>query len=268
MLCRGRTVGEPGRHPMGTPSTFEDHFGDMAREYARFRPAYPESLFRWLASVAPARETAWDCGTGTGQAALGLTPFFDRVVATDPSPNQIAHAVAHPKIRYSVAPAEDSGLPPASADLVTVAVAMHWFDLDRFYREVRRVGRPGAVLAAWCYTRALIRPDIDALVEDFYGRVVGPYWPMDRKVVEGGYAALPFPFDEIAPPAFEMTARWDLPHLLGYLDTWSATRRATRAMGRNPLQDLEPRLRAIWEDPREVRPVRWPLGLRVGRLPR
>ncbi|HOU52309.1 MAG TPA: class I SAM-dependent methyltransferase [Myxococcota bacterium] len=252
---------------MGSPVAFEDHFGDMAKDYARYRPVYPESLFHWLASIAPGRETAWDCGTGTGQAALGLAPFFQTVLATDPSPMQIAHAVPHPRVRYLVAPAEDSGLPSATVDLVTVAVAMHWFDLDRFYREVRRVGRPGAVLAAWCYTRAQIRPDIDALVEDFYDRVVGPYWPMDRRVVEGGYARLPFPFDEITPPSFEMTARWDLGHLAGYLATWSATRRATRALGRNPLEDLEPRLRALWGDPREERTVRWPLGLRVGRLP-
>jgi len=250
-----------------TAPSFEDHFGEMAQEYARFRPTYPRDLFAWLASIAPGRQTAWDCGTGTGQAALGLTPFFQEVLASDPSANQVAHAEPHPRIRYFVAPAEDSGLPDRSVDLITVAAAFHWFDLDRFYQEVRRVGRPGAILAAWCYTKALIRPDLDALVEDYYERVVGPYWPMDRRVVEGGYRRLPFPFAEISPPSFEISAEWDLPRLLGYLGTWSATLRAARATGKNPLRELEPRLQALWGDPREVHPVRWPLGLRVGRLP-
>ena len=72
-------------------------------------------------------------------------------VATDASEEQIRHAQAHPRVEYRVAIAHASGLPPHSADLVTVAQALHWFDLPPFYAEVRRVLRPGGIVAAWCY---------------------------------------------------------------------------------------------------------------------
>jgi len=251
---------------VAAPIPFEDHFSEVAANYAVYRPTYPESLYAWLAGLCDRHDAAWDCGTGTGQAAVGLAAHFDRVYATDPSAEQVAHAAPHPNVAYSVAPAEASGLPDASVDLVTVAVALHWFDLPRFYDEVRRVARPGAAVAAWCYTRAFITPGIDEIVEGYYSGVVGPYWPMERRHVENGYANLPFPFDPIEPAPIAIEARWDLPHLLGYLRTWSATVRAAKALGRDPLEGPMPALKAAWGDPATVRTVRWPLGMRVGRV--
>ncbi|HEX6397189.1 MAG TPA: class I SAM-dependent methyltransferase, partial [Steroidobacteraceae bacterium] len=126
-------------------------FTTVAREYANFRPGYPPKLFAWLARVAPARDAVWDCGCGSGQASVALAEYFERVHATDVAPQQIAAAKPHPHVTYAVAPAERSGLPAASVDLVTVAQALHWFDFDRFYAEVRRVCRPGGLLAVWAY---------------------------------------------------------------------------------------------------------------------
>jgi ubiquinone/menaquinone biosynthesis C-methylase UbiE len=126
---------------------FKDHFSDRAAGYARARPRYPPQLFSALAGLTGARRLAWDCGTGNGQAAIGLAEHFDRVHATDASAAQLRQAEAHPRIRYEEAPESASGLAGHSADLVTVAQAAHWFDLDAFYREVNRVLRPGGVLA-------------------------------------------------------------------------------------------------------------------------
>ena len=117
-------------------STFKDHFSAASGRYAAYRPDYPAALFEWLAGLCDRHDTAWDCATGSGQAALGLAPHFRRVVATDASAEQVRHAVAHPSIDYRVAQAEDSGLADHSVDLVTVAQAAHWFDLPRFYAEV------------------------------------------------------------------------------------------------------------------------------------
>ena len=65
--------------------------------------------------------------------------MFDRVIATDASEKQIANAQSHKIVEYRVAPAENSGIESETIDLIMVAQALHWFDLDRFYAEARRV---------------------------------------------------------------------------------------------------------------------------------
>lgn len=243
---------------------FKDHFSSQAPGYARYRPRYPDALFEWLAGLIPARGTAWDCGTGNGQAALGLAPHFHRVVATDPSAIQIARAGHAPNVEYRVAAAEASGLDAGSIDLVTIAQAIHWFDLERFHAEVRRVLKPGGAIAVWTYTLLDIEPCIDALVGDYYHNVIGRYWPPERQMVDDGYRSLPFPFEPIAAPPFEIRAEWSLAELLGYLRTWSATREYIKARGTDPCAALGARLAALWPDAGERKAVRWPLHLRVG----
>ena len=243
---------------------FKDHFSNHAASYAQFRPHYPSSLFKYLGSIAPSRRLAWDCATGNGQAALGLAPAFDRIIATDASAKQIANAQSHAKVEYRVAPAENSDIDSATIDLIMVAQALHWFDLDRFYREVRRVSRPQGVLAASAYNLLQIEKGIDEVVNRYYHEVVGPFWPPERRLVEQ-FGELPFPFREIAAPKFEMTARWNLDHLLGYLRTWSSTQRFMAAKGGDPLEQINDDLRSAWGKAGQTRTVRWPLVVRIGR---
>jgi ubiquinone/menaquinone biosynthesis C-methylase UbiE len=244
---------------------FKDHFSVAAGEYDRHRPRYPAELIDFLAAAAPARDLAWDCATGTGQAALALAGRFARVIATDASAAQLAHAVPRPNIDYRVATAEDCGLAERSADLVTVAQALHWLDLGRFYAEVRRVARPGAVIAAWTYSLADADPAVDPLVAAFYEEM-SPWWPPERSHVEDGYAQLAFPFEPIEAPAFEIRESWPLERLLGYFSTWSAVNRCRRDTGHDPVIALGERLAGVWGEPSRPRPVRWPLHLRIGRV--
>jgi len=244
---------------------FHDHFSSVAIRYAEFRPRYPAALFDYLATLAPRSSTVWDCAAGNGQASVDLAARFDRVVATDASRDQIASAKPHPRIEFRVATAEANGLPDASVGLVTVAQAAHWFDLDRFYEEVRRVLRPGGALAIWAYGINEVEGDrVNELVQEFYAKTVGPYWPPERKLVEEGYRTIPFPFTEIAPPAFRMETRWTLEQLLGYFGTWSATSRHVKATGFNPLDPLKDALLPIWGKAEIRRLVVWPLAVRVG----
>src|SRR5690606_9022572 len=182
-------------------------FGAVAADYAAFRPTYPDALFAWLADASPRRALAWDCATGNGQAALALAAHFDAVVATDVSAEQLAHAPPHPRVRYAVAPAEVSPLEDASADLVTVAQAFHWFGRDAFFAEAARVLRPGGLLAVWTYGLFESTPDVDRVVRRYHDEALDGYWSPARRLVDDGYASVAFPFEPVGAPPFAMAGR-------------------------------------------------------------
>jgi SAM-dependent methyltransferase len=244
---------------------FKDHFSSAPDRYAAYRPDYPPSLFAWLAGLCGAHERAWDCATGSGQAARGLAAHFREVVATDASAEQIEHAAPHPGVDYRVAPAEASGLATSSVDLVAVAQAAHWFDLPRFYSEAGRVLKPGGVLALWGYGRMVLPGELDVPFLRFYSETVGPYWPAERTLIDDGYRSLEFPFSEIAAPPFAIEVAWTLPRLVDYLSTWSAVKRYQAARGHDPLPALRAELAPLWGDANAAKCLNWPLFLRVGK---
>jgi ubiquinone/menaquinone biosynthesis C-methylase UbiE len=250
---------------------FKDYFSALATDYANYRPHYPASFFAELAKAAPGHERAWDCATGNGQAAEGLAPYFTEVVATDASAQQIAAAEAMTQpvnVQFAVAPANASGLPDASVDVLLVAQAAHWFDLPGFYAEAERVLRPGGVLALLTYSGVCTQNEgLDVLLCEFYQVTVGPYWPPERAHVENDYRDLPFPWPEISFPAQTMTAQWSLDQLMGYLGTWSATSRYREQRGHDPLPALRASLEPLWGDVGSVRELSWALPVRIGRRP-
>lgn len=246
---------------------FKDHFSGHASDYARFRPEYPARLFEWLAAQAPARDSAWDCACGTGQASRELARRFTRVVATDASVQQIAAAgAAPPNLEFRVAPAEDSGIEPATVDLICVAQALHWLDAERFYAEARRVARPRALLAVWMYGSLRVDGVPDNIPEGFEHDRMGPHWPAERAWIDDGYARVQLPGEPVEVPQFAMTARWTLGALLGYVGSWSAVRRHRQREGIDPVPELAAALAAHWGAPDVPRTVRWPLVVRAARL--
>ena len=246
--------------------SYADHFSRQAADYARFRPHYPEELFAVLASLAPGRRLAWDCGTGSGQAAIGLAAHFARVHATDPSAGQLSHATRHERVTYAEGRESQSGLRDGSADLVTAAQAAHWFDLEAFYAEARRVLAPRGVVALWCYGAMHVGDDLDPILSWFYEERIGRYWPSERALVDAGFATLPFPFDSVPVPAMEMHAMMSRDQMVGYVGTWSAVARGRAEEGADPVAEMVARLAPAWPDAGSGRVVRWPLGIRVGRV--
>ena len=248
-------------------TTFSNHFGSVASTYAAARPTYPAELFEWLAKQCVRHDHAWDCATGSGQAATGLADHFARVTATDASAEQIAAAHACERVDFRVASAEASGLDCHSIDLVTIAQALHWFDLNRFYDEVRRVVKPGGVIAAWTYgVQQIDDAAINAIVRSFYAETLGSYWPAERTIVERGYRDLPFPFERMASPPFVMVQQWTMNQLLAYFSSWSAVARYRTQRGEDPIASLRPALATAWGDPAATHTITWPLTVLAGRV--
>lgn len=245
---------------------FKDHFSGHSAGYARARPVYPDALFAWLATLPRGRDAAWDCGTGTGQAARALAPHFRRVIATDASANQATQAERTPGVLYAAAPAERAPLRNASVDLITVAQALHWFDFPAFFAEAARVARPGGAFAAWCYGNCQVTEAVDRAYFRLYEGIVGPYWPPERAHVEAGYASIPVPFAPLAAPALAIEAEWDMEEFLAYLETWSAVQYYRKAGRGDPIALIRGDLARAWGDPSAPRRIRWPLSIKAGKV--
>ncbi len=245
---------------------FKDLFSKHSGEYAKYRPTYPAALFDYLAALPAGRESAWDCGTGNGQAAGEIASRFEKVIATDASEAQLSQAKPRANIEFRVARADSSGLPAQSVDLVTVAQAFHWFKAEDFFAEARRVAKPGAAIALWCYGLCTVTPEIDKVMAHYYEGVIGPYWEPERKLVDEHYRTIEFPFQEVRPPRFNIELDWSMDQMLGYLSSWSATQIGMKKLGANPVERILPELEKAW-GPRETQHhVKWELGMRVGKI--
>jgi SAM-dependent methyltransferase len=246
----------------------KDLFSLQASSYAKYRPTYPAELYEHILSLVRARETAWDCATGNGQAALALALHFNKVYATDLSAEQIRNATPHSKVEYSVAPCDRTPFSDHSFDLITVAQAYHWFDFDAFAREVGRVAKPEGILAIWGYHLGQCEdPAVQKLVEKFYDQTVGPYWDPERKYVEECYETIPFPYPQLSSRRFSIPLEWSREDLLGYLNTWSGVQHYIQARGTNPVEALAAELAPIWKGEGKKH-FHIPLFLRVGRAGR
>ncbi len=245
-------------------SESQDHFSGVAGHYARGRFGYPDALFDYLAGLCHARETAWDCATGSGQAAAALAGRFDKVEATDISADLLALAPVLPNVTYRQAPAEASGLAPTSVDLVTVAQALHWFDQEKFWAELRRVCRPGAVLAFWGYLWPQVDGTVDAQLRKLR-LVLESFWPERAGVLQREYREVNPPFEALQPPAFTLAADWRRTDYLAHIASWSAVRYHRERQGGDILAGFDQGLQGVWPD-HEVRRVTWPLVLLVHRI--
>lgn len=241
-----------------------DRFSGHADLYAQHRIDYPAELYNYVLSFSKQREMAWDCATGNGQVAGTLAAVFERVDATDISETQLALALQKPNIRYQVSPAEQTPFADHSFDLITVAQALHWFDIDAFHQEVRRVAKPRAVIAEWGYGLVQLNNTLDPIMLDFYRNRIGPYWDPQRQFIDNAYATLPFPFADAQRTNFTARRSWSLERFLNYLRTWSAVRQYVHENEEDPAIGLGEELAPIWGN--GEREVQFPVFLRVGRV--
>lgn len=245
---------------------FTDLFSDHADFYARARPHYPAALFEYITAQSPGLDRAWDCGTGNGQAALGLAASFRTVLASDPSRKQIAQAAPAANICYSVQSAEHTDFPAGYFDAICVAQALHWFDFTPFFAEVQRVARPGALFMAWGYSWPLVSTRFDAELDAAVYAVIAPYWAPQNRWLWDGYVHVPFPLIRLTPPTFAIRELWTFGQFFAYLNTWSAVRSGIKQLGPGFMHAAAPRLVAAWGAPDAQREVLMPLHVLAGRV--
>ena len=241
----------------------KDNFSTQSDQYAKFRPSYPDAFFEFLKSRIQGFELAWDCGTGNGQVAAELAGLFQQVYATDISQAQLDQAIQLPNINYSLQPAEQTNFPDQFFDLILVAQAIHWFDFERFYSEVRRTAKEGASLVVIGYGKIEVNATLDQVIGHLYHDIVGPYWDPERKYIDDRYQTIPFPFTEMDTPKFEHRLHWNFDQLIGYLGTWSAVKHYEKANGINPVEAIRQELARAWGAV-PGHNVEFPLLLRMG----
>ena len=243
----------------------KDNFSAQSDFYKKFRPTYPKELYNYVLSFVDTKDCAWDCATGNGQVAGVLADHFNKVYASDISQAQLDNAVQKTNIEYVLYPAEKTSFPDHIFDLITIGQALHWFDFGRFFEEVRRVIKPGGVVAIWGYGLLKIDEKIDPVIYKFYKEVVGPYWDFERKYLEDQYKTIPFPLDEVQHKNFTIEIQWTLPHLTGYLNSWSSVQNYIRQHAQNPVRLITEELNKYWPAD-AVKKVSFPVFLKLGKV--
>ncbi|MBL7932209.1 MAG: class I SAM-dependent methyltransferase [Bacteroidia bacterium] len=197
---------------------------------------------------------------------MSLAKHFKKVIATDPSEAQIKNAIGAENISYKISSAENSGLENNSADLVTIANALHWFEFDLFYKEVKRILKPGGVIAAWCYGSPihLQSKEINELIKKLHDDILGNFWLTENRLVEQKYKTIPFPFKEIEHPDFTMEKELNENDLLGLFHSWSAVQRYKDTKKQDPVAIIEGDLKTAWGK-EEKQKFKWELTLKPGR---
>lgn len=242
----------------------KDNFSKQAKAYSQFRPSYPDEMIEYVVSFVKNRSKALDIATGNGQVANKLSNYFDKVYATDISENQLSNATQKENIIYSKESAEETSFDENQFDLVTVAQAIHWFDFDKFYKELNRILKPDGIFAVLGYGLFKSNPDSDKILHHFYNNITGKYWDKERKYLDENYETIPFPLEELEVKSFQNEFTWSFEELIGYLSTWSATQHYITQNNQNPIDLIHNDLKNSWE--KGDKKVTFPLLLRIGKL--
>ncbi|MEM9545325.1 MAG: class I SAM-dependent methyltransferase [Bacteroidota bacterium] len=246
--------------------SIQDNFSNQSQFYKKYRPTYPPEIYQELMLCVKSRNQCWDCGTGNGQVAAQLASYFTMVFATDVSQNQLDSAQRKENIIYSVERAEQTSFADNQFDLITVAQAIHWFDVEAFHQEVKRVGKNGGIISIWGYGLLRIEPEVNALIDKFYYEIVGPFWDKERRHIDNSYASIPFDYKEIpAKKNKSIRTSWTIEQLAGYFNSWSSVQHFIKANTYNPVDEIISKIKGVWKSS-DRKEVQFPIFMKIGEI--
>lgn len=204
-----------------TDKTFLNFTPSQAAQYAVGRGgSYPGPLYQAILDYHGTRDRdlLLDVGTGPGKVVWDLLPHFQRAVGCDTSPEMIEQAkrdaveklgvvAAEQRTRFVVAGGEDcaSALrePGESerADMVTVAMSAHWFDLPKFYDSVAKALKPGGTLAIWTCSSTYCHPSvpnherIQEILSELEDGMLAPFATSGNMLSRNAYEGLALPWN-------------------------------------------------------------------------
>ena len=243
--------------------------GVSSTNYSRTRPMYPPEFYYWLFQQVSSSKVAWDCACGTGQVALDLAAYFEQVEASDISESQINAASPHRRIHYQVSPAERTPYADQTFDLVCVAQALHWFDLDAFWQELKRVLKPDGLFVCLGYNRLSVSPQEDQAISEHVMPLLAPYWPQESRLLWNEYDDVTFPLDLIPVPDFELTCHWTVNQVQDLMLSWSSSQALIAEQGKAGEEALMRGMeafKAAWQAPNQKQDISLPFFVKAGRF--
>ncbi|XP_074655132.1 putative methyltransferase DDB_G0268948 [Tubulanus polymorphus] len=202
------------------PHDLRDIILDYLKKDSRYRPPFGQLI---------------DVGCGSGQSTPLFADHFQTLIGVDCSQAQIEEATRrniHENIEYRIGDSTSLPMKDESTDLVIVSVALHWFDLQKFYAEVRRILKPGGLLAVWNYRYFTVHYDqtpdntnaitdvCKKLIDDWFSEIDGHIGPPPKN--DNCMAGTPpcFQNEKRFETAVEMI--WSVNELVFYTSTLSS----------------------------------------------
>lgn len=244
---------------------YRDLFNINSELYSKARPQYPRELYEYLNSICSEHKLAWDCACGNGQVSKDLIKYFEKVYATDISENQIKNAPKIEGVEFLVQSSELTDFKDNSFDLICVAQALHWFDYDKFWPEVKRILKKEGIFAAFGYSWFSIEENIDLIIKEEVLEKINDYWAPQNKILWEHYRKISFPFIKLDTPNIEMVVEYDLNELFAYMQSWSATRLYIEKNGYDFYFKAYEKVKEIWGEQADKKKIKMDFCLLVGK---